>query len=160
MLLVLRTRGGVTNGAGHVQERSMAALTVTSLPYVDLSREGAPLEVRRAIPGDTAAIVEAWYDHMMPDEPMTAVLTQGAGPERCEALTEHVRHCLEENVSVVALDVTSGAVAGFFICHVLEREHHSGPPATLDELLQQFPRPHAILLGALFTPVTHLLRAL
>lgn len=127
----------------------MPALTVTSLPYVDPSGEGAPsVEVRRATPGDTAAIVDAWYDHMMPDEPMTAVLTGGAGPERCEALTEHVKHCLEECVSVVAVDTSTGAVAGFFICHVLEREHHCGPPATLGELMQQFPRPHAILLGA------------
>jgi hypothetical protein len=123
----------------------MPAVTVTSLPYMDLS---PPVVVRRATPGDTSAIVEAWYDHMMPDEPMTAVLTQGAGPERCEALTEHVRHCLDEGVSVVAVDVNTGEVAGFFICHVLEREHHSGPPATLHDLLLQFPRPQAILLGA------------
>ena len=143
-------------------------MTLASLPFTDAA---AGVTVRRATESDTPGIVDAWYSSMMPDEPMTAVLTQGKGPERCEALTSHVEHCLEEGVSVVAVDVNTGAVAGalvsvndlvppllcsditsvlgFFICHVLSREHHSGPPTPLKELLQVFPRPQAILLGAI-----------
>jgi hypothetical protein len=85
------------------------AMTLSSLPFTDAA---AGVTVRRATESDTPGIVDAWYSSMMPDEPMTEVLTQGKGPERCEALTSHVEHCLEEGVSVVAVDVNTGAVAG------------------------------------------------
>ena len=76
-----------------------------------------------------------------PEEP--AVGSKGGYPTQPPSLVKLARDILDDGVSLVAVD--DGAVVGMRTSHVIERSAARKERPSMEELLEDFPEPHAYL---------------
>lgn len=121
---------------------------VTPVAGLPFSSRAAGVTLRLLTPADFSELRDGWYGWMLADEPMTRTL--GGHAQRDERMDAQLLHVCEEGVSVVAVDVATGAIVGMFVNHVLDRATGCGPPAAyVRDCL--FPPVHATLMDCCVT---------
>ncbi len=76
------------------------------------SSSGNDILYRMAHPSQRPQVMDLLYTSFFADEPMTSTLGITDGERRVDVLTEYAVACLEENLSIVALDSETGQLLG------------------------------------------------